>query len=61
MTIFSTNCMRNAVCSACSVIPMQPTSRYYGLHALQHRGEESAGICVIRRQASLTIIVAWDL
>ena len=32
---------------------------YYGLHALQHRGQESAGICTSQTGSNFTTIVTW--
>ena len=39
-----------AASSASTGIPRQRTSPTFGLHALQHRGQESAGIRQFRRQ-----------
>mgnify|MGYP000532597921 CR=1 FL=1 len=52
--------MRSAVCSASSGVPDAASLSYYGLHALQHRGQEGAGIVAVDEGGTFRRIKAAD-
>ena len=50
--------MKNVVFSVSGDIQMLLNSTYFGLHSLQHRGQEGAGI-LSNDQGQLSAIVTW--